>query len=178
MSTRSFQTFYRPEAPDDVQYKARLADGTWKNISQQELLACVRNPNGPHIVHSANHAFLDNETADLTGLQKQFSRLFDGSRLPVSAEEPQDSGHISTWDSPTLGPKDTVTVFATHTHENRFLNLAQLFHRLDEIDHAQANPEADEFKHVAPIAMDLMEVLLKSIVVDAGYRQDPRVETG
>ena len=160
--------FYRPDAPDAVQYKTRLADGTWLDISEESLLACMRNSQGPHIVHCANHAFFENENFDLSKLQDAFTTLFKGSRLPVVEEEGHEStGQLSTWDVNALGANDTITIFTTHTRENRFLNLGQLFHRLDAIDRAQAHPEADKFEHVAPIATDMVETLLKSIVVDA-----------
>lgn len=159
--------YFKPEAAEAVQYKARLADGSWQDISQADLIALARKPDGPHIVHSANHAFLDTQKLDLDSLQNEFAKLFDGSRLPVpSGIEAADTGHLSTWDVKNLGPNDTITVFATHTQQNRFLNLAQLFHRLDEVDKNQANPQADTFQHAAPIAIDMVETLLKSIVVD------------
>ena len=126
--------YFKPEAAEAVQYKARLADGSWQDIKQEDLVALARKPDGPHIVHSANHAFLDNQKLDLDSLQNEFAKLFDGSRLPVpSGIEAADTGHLSTWDVKNLGPNDTITVFATHTQQNRFLNLAQLFHRLDEV---------------------------------------------
>lgn len=159
--------FFSAQSSDAVQYKARLADGSWENIGQADLVTLARKPDGPHIVHSANHAFLDNPKPDLDSLQNEFAKLFDGSRLPVqSGIEAADTGHLSTWDKNNLGPNDTITVFATHTQQNRFLNLAQLFHRLDEVDRNQANPQADTFQHAAPIAIDMVETLLKSIVVD------------
>lgn len=159
--------YFKPETPDMVQYKARLADGSWQDISQADLVALARKPDGPHIVHSANHAFLDSQKIDLDSLQNEFSKLFDGSRLPVQgADQAKTSGHLSTWDTANLGPNDTITVFATHTQQNRFLNLAQLFHRLDEVDSKQDKPREDIFKHAAPIALDMVETLLKSIVVD------------
>lgn len=160
--------YYQHASPDTVQYKTRLSDGSWKDIRQDELLALARDPKGPQIVYSANHAFLDNQQSDLDGLQDQFSKLFDGSRLPSQPGQPtKDSGHLSTYDAPSLKPSDTITVFATHTRENRFLNLAQLFNRLDEVDRHHDKPQADKFEHVAPIAATTVETLLKSVVVDA-----------
>lgn len=159
--------FHDAKKPSEVKYRARRGDGEWEDISQQELVALARKPDGPHIVHSANHAFLDNRKSDLDSLQKAFSDLFDGSRLPVQvAEQPQTTGHLSTWDKGSFGPNDTITVFATHTRENRFLNLAQLFYRLNEVDTKKNNPKDDTFQNVAPIAVDMVETLLKSIVVD------------
>jgi hypothetical protein len=159
--------YFNPDAANEVHYKTRLSDGTWQDISQDELLALARDPNGPQIVYSANHAFLDNQKTDLDGLQDQFSRLFDGSRLPVErGETSKDSGHLTTSDKPALGPTDTITVFATHTRENRFLNLAQLFKRLNEVDAHQNDPQNDRFTHLAPIAAATVETLLKSVVAE------------
>jgi hypothetical protein len=159
--------YYNQQNPNAVQYRARLGDGEWEAITQDDLVALARKKQGPHIVHSANHAFLDNEALDLGLLQDEFSKLFDGSRLPVEAvEQSVNTGHLSTWDAKNLGPNDTITVFATNTRKNRFLNLGQLFHRLDEVDAKKNNPKDDTFQNVAPIAVDMVETLLKSIVVD------------
>ena len=159
--------FKAQKSPRQVIYKTRLADGTWRDITQEDLVALARKEGGPHIVHSANHAFLDNQKFDLDMLQDDFSKLFDGSRLPVTKAEPtKDSGHLSAWNKDALGPNDTITVFATNTRENRFLNLGQLFHRLDEVATHKDDAENDKFLHVSPIAEDMVETLLKSIVVD------------
>ena len=56
------------------------------------------------------------------------------------------------------GKGDTVMIAALNTRPNNFLNLAQLFQRLFDIDEAdKGDPRKDTFQNVSPIAMMMVE---------------------
>lgn len=144
--------------PRNDAYLARMNDGSWQPITEQEVVALIqgRNAGGPHVFMTANHAFL--ETMD------DVQPIVDGYRKLVDT---LTQGRAQ-WVGADVQPKradQTVMIAAAHTRENNFLNLAQLFHRLYEIDRAnQHGVDTDRFEHVSPIAVQMVRTLLKAVV--------------
>ncbi len=155
-------SYYNEQKPYQVQYKARMANGEWEDIRQEELFDMLRNPNGPHVVFCANHAFLDSQGPDIDSMGKAFTSLYEGA---LADSNNPNSPKISAWDDADgLDASKTVMVMATNTAPNRFLNLADLFRRLNEIEANHAHPEDDKFQYVSPIAVQTVATILAASV--------------
>lgn len=152
---------FNHEDPGLVQYRTLLADGkTWQELTAKEVAQRMRNPNGPHVAFGANHAFLEtlNEPLDLLPIATSFRPLFEGALAKDGAPK------LATIDQPGLSNKDTILICATHTRENKFLNLGQLFLRVDEISQAHSDPRKDSFRHSSPVALQTVATLLQAMV--------------
>lgn len=154
--------YYNEQLPDTVQYKARMANGQWENIDEKDLIDKLRNPKGPHVIFTANHAFLDSKASDIDSIGQAFTSLYEGALVdPNNPNSPK----LSAWDDPAgLDGSKTVMVMATNTAPNRFLNLADLFRRLNEIEAYHDHPEDDTFEHVSPIAVQTVATILAASV--------------
>jgi len=167
--------FYKEEISQTVRYRTKHADGSWHDVEKTDLVASMRDPNGPHVVMISNHAFLETQKVDIEMLHDAYVKLFNESKRKPPTSEQQVADYksspaqnmLSTWDKEGLSAKDAVMVMATYTNKNRFLNLADLFERLDEQQVHAADPRQDTFSKLAPIARDMVENIMQSIVSDA-----------
>ena len=150
-------------------YLTKNAEGEWVQIEQQRLVEMLNDPDGPNILFTSNHAFHENRP-DLTAVTDNVEKLANASiaaiKGPYSAIT-NDSlpNFLKTFDETSkLNSKDTITVCVSHTRENNFLNLAQLFHRLDEVEQHLGHPETDPMSYLAPTSRMVCETILQSIV--------------
>lgn len=141
-------------------YVTKLSDGSWKALSEEEVAGLIRGgaQGGPHVFVTANHAFLETMD-DLTPITSGYEELI--------AEVTKGEAKLVPFDREPKAPGQTILIAATNTRENNFLNLAQLFHRLHEIDEAnQKGPQTDQFRYCSPIAKQMVVTLLQSMVQD------------
>lgn len=144
----------------------------WVELPKEKLVEMMENPNGPKVVITSNHAFHETRP-DLTAVTDNVERLTNASitaiRGPYEAIEEGDlPDHTATIDKEGgLDKDDILTVCVSHTRENNFLNLAQLFQRLDEVEQHYGQPENDPMNSVASTSRMVCETILQTIVEPA-----------
>jgi|GEM_PF-6431407 len=147
-------------------YVTLNSDGkSWTKLSEEQVTQLIQSGDkgGPHVFMTANHAFLETMN-DVAGTVDNYKKLIDTVTDDKTAKK---KAIIGTYDQQPLTSKQTVIVVALSTRENNYLNLAQLFHRLHEVDVANdKGPETDQFTHASPTAKLMVRTILKSIVED------------
>lgn len=151
--------------PNNNHYVTQLSDGSWKVLSDDQVADMIQSggKGGPHVFMTANHAFLETMN-DVAGTVDNYKKLIDTVTEDKFAKK---KAIIGTYDHQPLTSKQTIMVVALNTRENNYLNLAQLFHRLHEVDVAnEKGPQTDQFRYTSPIAKLMVRTILKSIVED------------
>ncbi|MFZ4125311.1 MAG: hypothetical protein ACOYJ2_04485, partial [Rickettsiales bacterium] len=136
-------------------YLTKNSSGEWITMTEDDVAKLVRDPNGPKVMVTATHAFFENMN-DLTPLPEMYEKVAKAAAPNISFKAIDESP----------GKDDTIIICGTNTRENNFLNLEDLFRRLDDIERHQSTPWDDDFRHTSQMAVQTNALILKSIVKD------------
>ncbi len=150
---------YNSKNPGVARYVTLDKDGNRMALSIEQVTKLLRDPNGPHVIVSANHAFLESFDEDVKGVFKAYKKMYEHTN---GAE----GKTLATVDKEDLSRDDTVMICALHTLENKYLNLAQLFNRVGEIEALHGDPMKDKFVHTAPVAIETTAMVLRTLVAE------------
>lgn len=151
------------------QYLVQTEDGRQVPLDEDKLVALVRKKDGPHIIMTGNHCWLEQVDPDITMATKPIKKLLKAATGDVLQQseagpvQPNDSFEFAdgSRDLDALTQKDTLLVTAAYTRENNFLNLAQLFDRLINIKAHVDKPLEDTFEAGSPSSHQFVTTMLK-----------------
>lgn len=156
----AFESNQKPDGTFNTRYVTQKADGTWLPLPEDKVVELLRRSvekKGPHVVITANHAFLESMD-DLRLITDGYKKLLTD---PLVTKGKTKLVTVESSDQ-EFAPDETILIAAEYTRENNYLNLAQLFRRLHELKHVK-DPKQDKFENTAPIAKMMVATILKSI---------------
>ncbi len=173
-------------------YLVQTEDGQHTPITEDQLVALVRKENGPHVVMTGNHCWLEEIAPDVTMATQDIERLVQYATGNVDAEKldrvrdekalipmHKNEGFAFADGSGALDQltqRDSLLVTLCYTKENNFLNLAALFERLADIRTHVDAPLEDTFERGSPASQQWVSTVLKIAAMNPDDVQMPNGE--
>ncbi len=142
-------------------FVTQQSNGSWKVLTEDEVAKLVRESgaNGPHVIVTSTHAFCES-IEDLKPITEGYQKMVHGCL------DNDPNLKLVPYDKFQPGQGQTIMIAAMHTRGNNFLNLANLFNRLHEVQTYANNPQADRFKYLSAGSRQMVSTILKTIAVD------------